>query len=102
MTLNMACVLIVTKQITNPVSGWTMALTEYMETIPTLWNATQQFMSDYPEYVQRGNESLLGLLTDDDYASYNGCHFWSNFEVRTKPITGYPPSFFVRLVPWTS
>ncbi|KAG1139255.1 hypothetical protein G6F37_008230 [Rhizopus arrhizus] len=60
---------------------WTMALTEYMETIPTLWNATQQFMSDYPEYVQRGNDSLLSFLTDDDYASYNGCHFWSNFEI---------------------
>ncbi|KAG1467330.1 hypothetical protein G6F56_004472 [Rhizopus delemar] len=61
--------------------GWTLSLTEYMETIPTLWKTTQQFMSNNPSYIQRGNDSLLQWLTDDNYESYNGCHFWSNFEI---------------------
>jgi alpha 1,2-mannosyltransferase len=62
--------------------GWTLSLTEYMQTIPTLWNATQSFMNENPELIQRGPDSLLPWLTDNNYESYNGCHFWSNFEVN--------------------
>ncbi|KAI9487022.1 MAG: nucleotide-diphospho-sugar transferase [Benjaminiella poitrasii] len=61
--------------------GWTLSLTEYMSTIPTLWSAAQEFMTNFPEYINRGEESLLPWLTDNNYADYNGCHFWSNFEI---------------------
>jgi alpha 1,2-mannosyltransferase len=61
-----------------------VSLTEYQATIPTLWNVTQEFMDKHPEYVNRGNDSLLNWLTDDGFKNYNGCHFWSNFEVQYK------------------
>ncbi|KAL7329930.1 hypothetical protein PS15p_204939 [Mucor circinelloides] len=75
--------------------GWTLSLTEYMATIPTLWNATQSYMEKYPEYINRGEDSLMPWLTDDDFESYNGCHFWSNFEIgsldflRSEPYLKY-------------
>ncbi|OBZ89151.1 Alpha-1,2 mannosyltransferase KTR1 [Choanephora cucurbitarum] len=61
--------------------GWTLSLTEYKETIPTLWDTTKKFMEQHPELIQRGEGSLLSWLTDDDFTNYNGCHFWSNFEI---------------------
>ncbi|ORZ24451.1 nucleotide-diphospho-sugar transferase [Absidia repens] len=61
--------------------GWTISLTEYEETIPTLWQTTKEFMAKYPEHLTSGPSSLRGWLTDDDYENYNGCHFWSNFEI---------------------
>ncbi|KAI9278278.1 glycosyl transferase, partial [Phascolomyces articulosus] len=61
--------------------GWTVSLTEYMETIPTLWKTVQQFIEQHPDYVVRGDDSLMPWITDDNFISYNGCHFWSNFEI---------------------
>lgn len=61
--------------------GWTLSLTEYKETIPTLWKTTKEFMKENPELVNWEDESLMPWLTDDNYESYNGCHFWSNFEI---------------------
>ncbi|KAI8994536.1 nucleotide-diphospho-sugar transferase [Pilobolus umbonatus] len=61
--------------------GWTLSLTEYMETIPSLWKTTQDFMDEYPDYVYKGKDSLFPWLSDTNSATYNGCHFWSNFEI---------------------
>ncbi|RUS33758.1 glycolipid 2-alpha-mannosyltransferase [Jimgerdemannia flammicorona] len=63
--------------------GWTLSLHEYRETIPTLWETTRQYMRQYPEYVLPESDpgSLWDWVTEDKSASYNGCHFWSNFEV---------------------
>ncbi|KAI9025874.1 family 15 glycosyltransferase [Phycomyces nitens] len=61
--------------------GWTISLTEYMATIPTLWETTKKFISAHPEYMETGPESLREWITDDNFKTYNGCHFWSNFEV---------------------
>ncbi|KAG2236169.1 hypothetical protein INT48_003788 [Thamnidium elegans] len=61
--------------------GWTLSLTEYKETIPTLWKTTQEFMAQNSDLIIRGKESLLPWITDDNYENYNGCHFWSNFEI---------------------
>ncbi|KAI8876264.1 glycosyltransferase family 15 protein [Backusella circina FSU 941] len=61
--------------------GWTLSLTEYKETIPTLWKTVKEFMDKYPEYMVKGDESILPWITDDNYENYNGCHFWSNFEI---------------------
>ncbi|CAO3663439.1 hypothetical protein G6F70_008396 [Rhizopus microsporus] len=62
--------------------GWVMSLSEYIETVPTLWETTQQFMEKYPEYIERGNDSLLPWVIGDD-GTYNLCHFWSNFEIAS-------------------
>lgn len=63
--------------------GFTVALREYFETIPTLWEATRKYVQTYPQYIypRTRKDSLLGLISDDSGWSYNLCHFWSNFEV---------------------
>ncbi|KAI8147147.1 nucleotide-diphospho-sugar transferase [Fennellomyces sp. T-0311] len=61
--------------------GWTVSLTEYMSTIPTLWKTVNEFIKEHPQYVVTGEESIMPWLTDDNFLSYNGCHFWSNFEI---------------------
>lgn len=40
-------------------------------------------MEANPELINTGPDSLLPWLTDNNYESYNGCHFWSNFEVSS-------------------
>lgn len=59
--------------------GWTISLPEYSETIPTLWQTTKNFMKEFPKYVAKDNN--MAWISDDNGESYNGCHFWSNFEV---------------------
>lgn len=59
--------------------GFTVALKEYIETIPTLWDTTKKFLKDHPQYLAKDNS--LELISDDNGETYNLCHFWSNFEV---------------------
>ncbi|ODV88423.1 glycosyltransferase family 15 protein [Tortispora caseinolytica NRRL Y-17796] len=61
--------------------GFTMAIPEFPETIPTLWNTTRDFAMENPQYLVYKNS--LKFITDlnswDDV--YNLCHFWTNFEI---------------------
>lgn len=59
--------------------GFTIAMYEFFETIPTLWTATMDFVKANPKYVHENN--LLDFISDDHGKSYNLCHFWSNFEI---------------------
>ncbi|KAJ2665686.1 hypothetical protein IWW48_000137 [Coemansia sp. RSA 1200] len=59
--------------------GYTIALHEYPETIPTLWSTVKDFIALHPDFVRHKNG--YKWLSNDDGASYNGCHFWSNFEI---------------------
>ncbi|KAJ2514301.1 hypothetical protein H4217_005835 [Coemansia sp. RSA 1939] len=65
--------------------AWNIAMAEFMETVPSLWNVTQQFIRSHRNTVAEHN--MLEWLADADSASdsdsgaYNGCHFWSNFEI---------------------
>lgn len=61
------------------VYGFTMALREYERTIPTLWKTVREFIARNPESIHPDN--ALGFLSDNWGASYNLCHFWSNFEI---------------------
>ncbi|KAJ1960221.1 hypothetical protein IWQ62_004310, partial [Dispira parvispora] len=61
--------------------GFTISLTEIAETIPTLWNTTKEFMRKHPEYI--GKRNTLPWVTDSSFEEYNGCHFWSNFEIAS-------------------
>lgn len=59
--------------------SFTVSLPEYKETIPTLWETTKQFIEKHPNYLAQNN--LMDWLSDDKGNTYNGCHFWSNFEI---------------------
>lgn len=61
--------------------GFNIMLREYKETIPTLWETTQQFVKDNQRLLHPQNV-LKQLLTESD-GSYNLCHFWSNFEIAS-------------------
>ncbi|KAL4212615.1 hypothetical protein CU097_003731 [Rhizopus azygosporus] len=65
--------------------GFTIALKEYFETIPTLWEVTRDFVQNHPQYIypRTRKDSLLGIISDDNGWSYNLCHFWSNFEIAS-------------------
>ncbi|KAJ1895470.1 hypothetical protein LPJ66_004573 [Kickxella alabastrina] len=58
--------------------GWNIAMTEFMDTVATLWNATMAFAQENPQMI--AERSMHNWLVDANGA-YNGCHFWSNFEI---------------------
>ncbi|KAJ9644698.1 alpha 1,2-mannosyltransferase 2.4.1 [Coniosporium apollinis] len=59
--------------------SFVLSLYEYVETIPTLWDATKSFIEKFPQHIAQGNS--MAFLSDDDGKTYNHCHFWSNFEI---------------------
>ncbi|WVW83027.1 hypothetical protein I302_105044 [Kwoniella bestiolae CBS 10118] len=75
------------------VYGFTLSLYEYIETIPTLWDAVKEFIQEHPDYLPEGN--AMQFLSDDGGETYNKCHFWSNFEIgdlnfwRSEPYTEF-------------
>ncbi|KAJ1951170.1 hypothetical protein FBU59_000322 [Linderina macrospora] len=58
--------------------GWVIGMTEFMDTVATLWNTTKNFVGQHPGIVHPANLERWLL---DDAGSYNGCHFWTNFEI---------------------
>lgn len=65
----------------NKKYSFTISLPEYKETIPTLWETTKKFITEHKEYVAENN--LMDWISDDKGQTYNGCHFWSNFEIAS-------------------
>ncbi|CAO3694612.1 unnamed protein product [Rhizopus stolonifer] len=65
--------------------GFAISLTEYGNTIPTLWNTVKEFIKKYPQHVipATSSDSLMNWITNDGGESYNLCHFWSNFEIAS-------------------
>ncbi|KAF9390520.1 alpha 1,2-mannosyltransferase 2.4.1 [Podila verticillata] len=59
--------------------GFTIALPEYVGTIPTLWDTVKQFKEQHPEHIAAKNS--LNWISYDHGDTYNNCHFWSNFEI---------------------
>lgn len=55
--------------------SFVLSLYEYVETIPTLWDATKRFLKNHPEHIAEKNS--MGFLSDDGGDSYNHCHFVS-------------------------
>ncbi|KAJ2699001.1 hypothetical protein H4218_002919 [Coemansia sp. IMI 209128] len=58
--------------------GFTISIREVVETIPTLWNTTMDFMKTNKDMIPASN--LMEFVTGKD-GGYNLCHFWSNFEI---------------------
>jgi alpha 1,2-mannosyltransferase len=57
---------------------------EYMETIPTLWQTVLEFKDEWnknhPDDQLPRDERMWKFVADDE-GNYNGCHWWSNFEI---------------------
>lgn len=66
-------------------AGFTIALEEYLATVPTLWYHTIEFAKTHPQYIYPPDrpDSLVRMVTNDEGESYNLCHFWSNFEIAS-------------------
>lgn len=62
----------------NITYGFTIALMEVKETIPTLWDTVKEFTKEYPEYMNKN--SAMKFISNTG-KNYNMCHFWSNFEI---------------------
>ncbi|KAJ2061357.1 hypothetical protein GGI17_003123 [Coemansia sp. S146] len=62
----------------NKKYGFTISIKEYVQTIPTLWNTTLDFMKKNKDMIPASN--LMEFVTGKD-GGYNLCHFWSNFEI---------------------
>ncbi|KAF8544835.1 nucleotide-diphospho-sugar transferase [Trichophaea hybrida] len=74
----------------NKVYGWVIAMYEFIQTIPTLFDSTKEFVEKNPEVLAEDNS--LNWIIDNANVSqafaekkitgdYNLCHFWSNFEI---------------------
>lgn len=57
----------------NKKYSFVISLYEYFETIPTLWDSVQKFMSANPQHIAEDNS--MGFLSDDGGKTYNKCHF---------------------------
>lgn len=61
--------------------GFTIILKEQMESIPSLWEATKRFLNIHKlESLNEDDGSHL-RFTFDENGSYNGYHFYNNFEI---------------------
>ena len=60
--------------------SFVISLYEYVDTIPTLWETTKNFIKQHPEHVSKNN--LMKFLSDDNGETYNNCHFVST----TNPV----------------
>ncbi|ODV69435.1 glycosyl transferase [Hyphopichia burtonii NRRL Y-1933] len=68
----------------NKKYSFTITLPEYKATIPTLWDTTKQFIKENPQFLNDNN--LMEWISDDKGETYNGCHFWSNFEIASLDV----------------
>jgi alpha 1,2-mannosyltransferase len=66
----------------NKLYGFTISLHEIPETIRSLWRTVREFAAQNPILV-RPDVNALPWLTTPDGDDYNGCHFWSNFEIAS-------------------
>ena len=64
--------------------GYVLIHKEIMATIPSLWDTTKKFMKEYQKSSNfKFKTEILEYLLSFDRTNYNGCHFWSNFEIAS-------------------
>ncbi|WEL38459.1 glycolipid 2-alpha-mannosyltransferase [Encephalitozoon hellem] len=64
----------------NKQYGFVISLVEFMETIPSLFGEVIKFATKNLNLIKKVNSNRFILNND---RSYNGCHFWSNFEIAS-------------------
>lgn len=65
----------------NEKYGFTISLGESPNTIPTLWQTTLDFMNEHKDLIPAQRSRAWNFLTKTGGATYDLCHFWSNFEI---------------------
>lgn len=65
----------------NKSYAFTVSIPELPNTIPTLWETTKAFIKENPQYLAENNS--MDFISNDGGITYNGCHFWSNFEIAS-------------------
>lgn len=58
--------------------GFVILIREFMETIPSLWETTIEFLEENRDKLR--NNAMMEFILNES-KEYNGCHFWSNFEI---------------------
>jgi len=73
----------------NKLYGYMLLHSDYINTIPTLWEETQKYMQT-KKYKSIAKEKdikdippLLSQMLSNNLHEYHGCHFWSNFEIAS-------------------
>lgn len=69
--------------------GFTISMRELPNTIETLWDTSKLYFGQLQEdYFSKENRerNLADFITDDSGASYNLCHYWTNFEIADLSI----------------
>ncbi|CAI4045538.1 hypothetical protein N7582_003587 [Saccharomyces uvarum] len=79
-------------RLNNKKYGFTITMYEYEDTIPSLWDAVEEYLED-TEYQDVDMENnAYGFVSKFDFfgksfavmdsnSDYNLCHFWTNFEI---------------------
>lgn len=65
----------------NKIYGFTITMHEFMDSIKTLDAVTNEFIEKNKDIIPKNIERLR--FTFDERGVYNGCHFWSNFEIAS-------------------
>lgn len=76
-------------------SGFTLSMVEYVETVPTLWSATKgtylvftsiyfanplsEFITENPQYLAESNS--MRFLSDNFGSTYNLCHCEYTYDI---------------------
>ncbi|KAI7871498.1 nucleotide-diphospho-sugar transferase [Spinellus fusiger] len=64
-------------------TSFSMALYEYQEAMPTLFETAIKFVKENPKIVKPvdSEEGLWDFIVDGGSKQFNRCHFWSNFQI---------------------
>jgi len=63
----------------NKVYSFVLTVYEISATVSSLWKHVREFTKKHPEFVVHDNS--VGFISDSGGATYNLCHYWSNFEI---------------------
>jgi alpha 1,2-mannosyltransferase len=69
---------------TKKTTSFSIALYEYPDTIPTLYDNVVKYALEYKEIVQQKEnpKALWNFIWEPNSETFNRCHFWNNFQVR--------------------
>ncbi|KAI8884833.1 glycosyltransferase family 15 protein [Backusella circina FSU 941] len=68
---------------TKKTTSFSMALYEYPDTIPTLYDNVVKYALEYKELVQQKEnpKALWNFIWEPNSETFNRCHFWNNFQI---------------------
>jgi alpha 1,2-mannosyltransferase len=74
----------------NKLYGWTIPIDEIHSTIPTLMQTVDKYIdeNDLRQSLPEDNAEIF--IRNEFGEGYNGCHFWSNFEIASLSIWKSP------------